>query len=557
MPKAVELKKLGLDKELWEMCCGYINLDIEEFMAIQNRLMLGQIEKLNRSKLGRKLFKNALPDNVKEFRQVAPLTTYHAYCPELAEKQEDALPDKPMMWVHSSGRTGEYSCKWIPMTDSFINNLSPLLYGIGILSSCDHMGDSSRMPPFPRILYTVAPRPYMSGAMASLIELQTPLKCYPSLEKAEALPFEERIQSGFKEALSNGLDYFFGLSLVLATVGDRFSQGTPKSNILPLLRQPKAFMRLSKGIIRARLAKRSLLPKDIWSIKGIITSGLDSSVYKEKIKNQWGRYPLDLYACTEGGVIATQTWDFDSMTFIPNLNFLEFIPEKEHMKWQLDHNYKPQTILLNEVKAGESYEIVISNFYGGAMVRYRIGDMIRITSLRNDNLGINLPQMVFERRADDLLDFNVIRLTEKSIWQAIDRTGIPYEDWVAFKSPGEMVLNVLIEIKDKYKIDASVVEKAIYNQILKLDVDSFTTSNVHNDVLNMIKIKINVTLLPPGSFVRYKEQKKAEGADIAHLKPPHINPSIKILTTLLAETEIAPEWVARGGLPSLSKIEVR
>ena len=74
-----------------------------------------------------------------------------------------------------------------------------------------------------------------------------------------------------------------------------------------------------------------------------------------------------------------QTWDYEGMTFVPNLCFLEFIPEREWFKWQLDHSYEPKTILLDEVKAGENYEIVITNLHGGITTRYRIGDMIRIT----------------------------------------------------------------------------------------------------------------------------------------------------------------------------------
>ena len=105
-----------------------------------------------------------------------------------------------------------------------------------------------------------------------------------------------------------------------------------------------------------------------------------SSVYKDRIKELWGRYPLDVYASTEGGIIATQTWDYGSMTFIPTLNFYEFIPDNEHWKWQLDHSYQPKTVLFDEVKAGENYELVITNLHGGALTRYRIGDMIRITT---------------------------------------------------------------------------------------------------------------------------------------------------------------------------------
>ncbi len=299
----------GENEELWQMCCGYLRLDIQQFMSLQRRRLLEQIELLNKSAIGRRLMNGASIQTVEEFRRDVPLTTYADYCPELSEKMETTLPGKPAEWIHTSGKSGEYNCKWVPMTASFIQNLSPILYGIGLMSSCKTWGDSSRMPELPHITYTVAPRPYMSGALASFIGEQTPLSCHPSLERAEKLSFEERVKLGFEESLNSGLDYFFGLSLVLAMVGDKFSQSAGKTDIRAYLSHPKALARLTCGSLKARIARRNLLPRDLWKVKGIITSGLDSSVYKEKIKEYWGRYPLDIYSSTEGGVIATQTWD--------------------------------------------------------------------------------------------------------------------------------------------------------------------------------------------------------------------------------------------------------
>jgi hypothetical protein len=443
---------------------------------------------------------------------------------------EDKLPGKPAMWVHTSGRSGEYSCKWVPITASHIQELSTILYGIGLLSGAKKWGDVAPLIKYPKMMYTVAPRPWISGALASMIGEQTPLRYYPSLKEAEQLPFEERIRLGFDEALSGGIDYFFGLSLVLTAVGTKFSQSTGKVDIRPFLSRPKALARLTKGMIKSRLAGRPMLPKDLWDVKGIITSGLDSSVYRNKIMEYWGRYPLDIYASTEGGLIATQTWDYEGMTFIPNLNFLEFIPEKEHLKWRFDHKYPPKTVLLDEVKAGECYEIVITSFNGGSLVRYRIGDMIRITSLKNEKLGINIPQMEFERRVDDLIDFVVFRLTEKTIWKAIENSGIAYTDWIAFKKPGETVLNVMIEPRSDGQIEHSDMESSLCDQILKADQDTFTSSHAHNVMSDMVDFKLKLTLLPKGSFSRYSAQKQAEGSDFAHLKPPHVNPPEKVLS---------------------------
>lgn len=537
MPKAIELLEQGRDEELWQMCCGFVGLNVSEFMEIQERLLLKQLELLGNCPLGQKIMRGAKPKTVEEFRQMVPLTSYKDYCPELIEKNEDILPARPTQWVHTSGKSGEYPCKWVPLTEDFSRELSVLSYGVGLISGCKDWGDLSNATGCPRIVYAVAPRPYMSGAMAQMMEMQTPSRYMPPLEEAENLSFEERISQGFKQALSEGFDYFFGLSLVLVSAGNRFSESSSKTAVLPLLLKPRALFRLMKGMVKSKLAKRPLMPKDIWNIKGIMSGGLDSWVYKDKIKELWGKYPLDVYAATEFGILATQTWDYDSMTFVPNLNFLEFIPEEEHLKWQMDLSYQPKTVLLNELKAGENYETVITNFHGGAMIRYRAGDMIRITSLRNEKLGIDIPQMVFERRVDGLIDFVVVRLTEKQIWQAIEETGVAYEDWIAYKEPGDSVLKLLIELKDDGNVDKESLSKDILERLLHSDDDEYTMSDAHDDLEDMVNFKVEITSLPQGSFAQYTERKRAEGADLAHLKPSHLQPSEEILTLLVSKPE--------------------
>jgi hypothetical protein len=537
MPKAIELLREGRNEELWQMCCGFLSLSINDFMDIQKRLLLEQMELLNNCKLGEKIMRGAKPRTVEEFRQVVPLTTYKDYCPELIEKREDVLPVKPEQWARTSGKSGDYPYKWVPLTHEYSLELSKILYGIGMISCSSNWGDISKIPNKIKILYSVAPRPYISGTFADLLMWQSPLIYLPTEKESQKLSFEERIRLGFKKAMSQGIDYFFGLSQVLVSVGDKFAQSSNGLDIRPFLTHPRALWRLGKGLVKSRLAGRRMLPCDIWSLKGIIGSGVDSAVYKNKIKEYWGKNLLDLYSSTEGGIMATQTWDYDGMTFIPNLNFFEFIPEKEHFKLQMDHSYHPEVLLLNEVKAGENYELVITNFHGGALVRYRIGDMVRITALRNDKLGIAVPQMVFERRVDDLLNFMVVRLTEKEIWQAIENSGIVYEDWTAYKVPGKPILRVLIEPKDHYHGNETDMATAIHDHVLKSNNGSSRITGVLDDLTDMIDFEVDVKLLPRGTYAKYKAQKQAIGADLAHLKPPHVNPSNEVLSLLSEEIE--------------------
>jgi hypothetical protein len=554
MAKVIDLIRQGRSEDIWQMCCGYLKYDISQFMTVQRRLLLGQLDLLNRSKIGKKIFRGSVIEDVDDFRKEVPLTTYSDYCPELSEKMEDFLPEKTEMWVHTSGSSGECSCKWVPYTTTAINQTSTILYGLGLLSGGKKWGDAPLLE-YPNVLYTVAPRPYMSGTFASMLDRQIPARYYPSLSEAENLPFEERVRMGFDRALDEGLDYFFGLSLVLKGVGERFSRSTGNARILPLLLRPRAAARLTKGIIKSRLAGRPLLPKDLWNVKGIITSGVDSSVYKEKIMEYWNKYPLDIYSNSEGGVIATQTWDYDGMTFIPNLNFLEFIPEKENAKWLIDHKYQPETVLLDEVKSGECYEIVITNFHGGSLVRYRPGDMVRIISLENSYSGIKTPQMVFERRADDILDFSTIRLSEKTIWKAITGVGLPYTDWVAYKKPGDLTLNLMIEPLESEHLSEVELEKVLRDQIIKTELAAFSSApQQHADALKTNLLSIKVTYLPQGAFAGYTAQRRAEGADLAHLKPPHVNPSPKVISLLLDKEIIAK--IAISAPPKAKRVTV-
>jgi hypothetical protein len=179
---------------------------------------------------------------------------------------------------------------------------------------------------------------------------------------------------------------------------------------------------------------------------------------------------------------------------------------------------------------------VITNLHGGALVRYRTGDMVRITALRNEQLNIDIPQMAFERRADDLIDLGTVRLNETVIWKAIEATKIPYADWTARKEviAGKPTMHLYIELKDNYIASETGLAAAIYDQIKQLN-DGF----IHYDLPSIERLidykPITITMLSEGAFSRYAAKRHAEGADLAQLKPPHINPSNDVLTLLGAK----------------------
>ena len=240
MIRPVDLLRQGRKEELWQMCCGFVDLSLEQFMAIQKRLLLEQIELLENSELGRKVMHGAMPTTVEEFREQVPLTTYADYCPELPEKKEEALPAKPAMWVRTSGYAGKYDIKWVPMSEDFCREYEKLGGGSALLAFCNGSSDISRVKEHMKALATMGTLEYGSGAGCSLAQQAVGYDLLP--HSAKEMSFEERIKAGFEEALYRGLDGFAGLPSILVAVGERFKQQSGKINIRPLLPHPKALV---------------------------------------------------------------------------------------------------------------------------------------------------------------------------------------------------------------------------------------------------------------------------------------------------------------------------
>lgn len=231
-----------------------------------------------------------------------------------------------------------------------------------------------------------------------------------------------------------------------------------------------------------------------------------------------------------------QTWDYRDMTFVPHLNFFEFISEEESIKSKNDPTYQPQTFLLDEVKPG-NYELVITNFHGGPFVRYRIGHLIRITSLHNEELNINIPQMTFLSRIDDLIDIaGFTRLTEKVVWQAIENSGVAYKDWVVRKEVREKpILHLYLELKENGHVTDKQLAASIHEQLKKLD-------KPYAELESVVGLQpVEVTLLPEGAFHKYKLRQQAARADLAHMKPPHINPPKSTIDFLVTSGKVSEE----------------
>lgn len=528
MSSTSELIRQNQKEQIWSKYCGFFDLSMDEFMQIQERLLFEQFDILEDSPIGKKFFGRKHPKTIDEFRKKVPLTTYDDYVEFLLERDESLLPKGNYHWCHTSGRSGKYDCKWIPYTDRMYERFGEITFTAMILSSAKYKGDV-QFELNDTLLLGTAPVPYASGIASSSVNELVDLRFLPPLEEGEKMDFADRISSGFKMGMDEGVDYFYGLASVLGKMGENFEQGGGSgASTLKGLKITTIF-RLLKGMLVAKLQGRPMLPKDIWNLKGVMTAGMDTDVYRERVEHYWGRAPLEAYACSEGLGLCMQAWNYKGLTLFPDVDFYEFIPFDEHLKSKADPSYTPKTLLTNELTPG-IYEIVFTNLLGGVVMRYRVGDLIEVVAMKDDEIGCDLPQFKFYSRGDDLIDLGgIVRFTEKTIWQALDAAGIEYTDWTAKKeyNDGKPCLSLYIEFKSPDHMPIKTAEKLVEKAITKLNPEYAGL----DQILGERNLRINE--LKVDSFAKYIKAQKEAGADLAHLKPAHMQPPDKVLNRLL------------------------
>lgn len=472
------------NEEIWQRYCGFLDLAIDEFMEIQEHLLMEQLELAVDSSLGKNIMGDNRPKSLEEFRRVIPLSTYKDYVPYLDNYDDRFLAVKPAYWIHTSWTKGSY--KWVPWTPRFDEVSCGDIIAAFILASATRKGEI-RLKPNDKVLLTLPPRPFASASLALSMIQRSSLQPILSVEEAEEATLDKKIEREFHEALVKDIDFVICMSSILSHTTSEYTRLSsmikPSWRLLLKLHRKVLFR-----LIRSFLMRRSvngLFPKDLWSPKAIIGWGTDTSMYHDELLEKWGKPLYQFYACSEGGFLATQSWNRKGLVFFPDSAFLEFLPQ--------DDAASPETLLLNELEPGKQYELVITSFYGMPFIRYRLGDLIRVVSLADDDAGIKLPQIAIDGRIDQIVDlFSIARLDEDTISQAIDDLNAECKGWVARKEydHSEPVLHLYIELEG----ETDDLPHRIHRRLRA--IDRHYREAVHTMKANPIR----VTCLPKGSF---------------------------------------------------------
>lgn len=506
-------------QEIWNQYCGFLDLNMEEYMNIQKRLMEEQISLWSNSTIGKTILKGKTPGNIEEFREMVPLTDYEDYADILLRKDGNSLPGNPVIWIQTTWEGGKHPIKVAPYTRSMLDTFRNNVVACLLLATSQEKGKFS-YEEGDKMLYGLAPLPYATGLLPLLLGEETDIRFLPEVKEAVNMSFSQRNKLGFKLALQKDVELFFGLGSVAYAVSQSLaSSGAGSKDLASLLKcDPHMLYRMAKAKRLSKKENHPIRPKDLFGLKGFMVAGTDNRCYKDELEELWGIRPMEIFAGTEPSLIGTESWTRKGMYFFPDSCFYEFIIEADMEKNEEDPSFVPHTLLMDEVVPGEIYELVLTVLKGGAFARYRCGDMYRCVGLSNREDGTRIPRFEYIDRVPSIIDIaGFTRISENGITSAIRLSGLPVHDWAAAKEFNENnrpFLHMYVEVEK-----GALAERAVSSEILK-EILSTYFKYIDQDYRDLKKIlgmdPLVVTILKCGSFGAYSEK---YGKTLRHMNP--------------------------------------
>ena len=506
IPRFDQRMKTTSREQLWQEYCGFLDMSLSDYMYTQRRLMEEQMKLWCACPLGRQLLAGKNPRTIEEFREMMPLTTYADYADVLLAKRGDMLCDEPAIWIQTTWEGGLRPIKLAPYTRAMLDRYRHNLLSTMMMASARKKGEFDIKPGY-RILYGGAPLPYATGLTPSLFDEDIHFDWLPDSNANSGLCFSQRIKKGFSMAMSGGVDYFFAIGSVANHITESFSSiagGGSRSGKRTKV-SPVTALRFMKAKYVCRRDGRPLRPGDLFHLRAFFYGGTDARCYKDRLTEAWGIVPTEAVLGTESTCLGSETWEHNGMVLYPDSCIYEFIPEEEMRRSLEEPAYVPRTCLMDEVAAGENYEIVLSVLHGGAFMRYRIGDVYRCVSAGNGSL----PRFSYVDRIPTVIDIaGFTRITEASMHEVINLSRLTLGDWVLKKEYDQHdnpFLHMYLEIPPEAQ-ESEVTVRRVLEEHLSVYFKYFDSE--YGDLKKLLNMEpLQITILKYGTIAAYEQDR--------------------------------------------------
>jgi GH3 auxin-responsive promoter len=496
---------------------------------------------------------------IDQYRERVPVQPYSAYAPytqRMADGEVNILTPDPLIYFNlSSGSTGIK--KLIPVTKrsrQFLSKASRVAMGF-VVSAAKREG-----LPLGKMLLPLSTNPmgYTRGGIAyapvstsdlrftDLLSQQVFTYPFAALQVSNAIA---RVYVCLLFALRNAnlriIAATFPVSaLQLCTYLEQHAESliqdleTGKiARWLPL--EPHLRVKLerhwSAAPQRAVQLRRSLktygrfFPQHIWpDLSFLITArGGTSNFYLERFPEYFGNVPIfgGTYACAESVLGVHRDFNTDSAILAIESGFFEFIPEDQ---WETEY---PRTLLPCDVKPGERYRIVVSNYSG--FYRYDLGDVVEI-----DGFWGQAPLMIFRHRRGGVMSSSTEKTTEAHVIDTMQKLQscfeVSLENFCITLSEAETPPHYLVNIelaKNSVLPDPAGFLQ-LFDSTMK-EVNAFYGIK-RRDQIPLPRLRV----LASGSFAKLRLQMIRQGMAESQLKFPHVSEDRNLLAGLTVEQEI-------------------
>lgn len=276
-------------------------------------------------------------------------------------------------------------------------------------------------------------------------------------------------------------------------------------------------------------AEGRLTPRAAWPhLSFIITArGGTSDVYFERFSDYFGDVPVfgGTYASAEATYGVHRDFNTDSVILALESGFYEFIPEDQ---WHVD---QPQTVLPWQVRVGDRYRIIVSNYSG--LYRYDVGDIVEIEGFCG-----NAPRFIFRHRRGGVLSASTEKTTEyhvTRVMQQLQQTfRLKLENFCVTLSNDWACPHywVNIEIAEGYRLDRP--QEFIRRFDAYLSDLHLSYALKRGEQIPAPKLR----MLASGSFAQLQQRLVNRGVSEGQLKFPVVSGDRTLLAGLSVEAEV-------------------
>ncbi|MBD0361430.1 MAG: GH3 auxin-responsive promoter family protein [Coleofasciculus sp. C3-bin4] len=525
--------------------------------VVQEQFLLSLLRRYQDTELGRQYRLREIK-TIQQFRDrvpVLPYSSYEPYTKRIAQGEPNILTPDPVVYLNlTSGSTG--SKKLIPVTRRFQNSL-----GRANVTSIGFLTDAleTRGQKFGKILATNSVQLLgrtpggIEYGPASVGVLRMGKFLY---EQLFAHPFETLLpgnsiarhyvcllfalrEQSLRSIAANFPMLILRICDYLEKYAEDLIQDLEKGTIATWLElEPSVRVTLerqwSADPVRAVQLRKilhsegRLTPKRAWpSLSFVATArGGTSDFYFERFPEYFGDTPVfgAVYSSAEATFSIYPDVDTDGSVLAIESGFFEFVPQDQ---WEVEH---PKTLLATEVKVGECYRLLTTNYSG--FYRYDIGDVVEVVGFYG-----TAPLIVFRYRRGGLLSSTTEKTTEYHVTQVMQALqqefGLPLEDFCITLSEQEIPARYLvnIELVPGHTLTNPQAFLASFDRKLQEIHTSYELKR--RDQVPAPRLR----LLARGSFAILRQRQLERGIPDSQLKFPHISEDRQLLAGLVVQQE--------------------